>query len=332
MREGNRVERIELSNDWYSASDLLKMELKEVPKLWDPFFPQTGIAGLAGSSDCGKSTLFRNLAIAIALNKKEFLGFPLNVRRGHAFYISTEDDRTGIAANMSKHETVYPELRNSDGLHFLFDSEDIITRLDKALTIRKTDAVFVDAWADTFQGGSINNLNDVRYDLGAYKGLSKKHDCLVCILHHMGKRSEDSNPNKNRLNGSQAIEATMRSLIELRNGSNENEKLLSILKGNYISRKIKEHSFQLGFDESTLTFSGGAKFLPTGTVNQDRTIKYNKDLWIGRMDKVQKEKDLSLTAGYKVLAFDHGNEDMPGLTWFKNNYSKSLDQSDIMAG
>ena len=69
-----KVDEYTYVSDWKTTADLLSSEFKDIPKLWDPFFPKTGIVSLVGSSDCGKSTLARNLAINIVLGKPSFAG------------------------------------------------------------------------------------------------------------------------------------------------------------------------------------------------------------------------------------------------------------------
>jgi RecA-family ATPase len=309
-----------LDKEWCSASTLLKLELKDVPKLWDPFFPQTGIAALAGSSDCGKSTFLRSLAIAVALRKTEFVGFTLNVKYGHAYYISTEDDYASLAANMGKQKIVYPELKDCQGLHFLFSSHDTVSKLDAALKVQKADLIVIDTWADAFYGGSINNLNEVRNDLLTYRDLARKHDCLIVILHHLVKRSENTASDKNKLNGSQAIEATMRSVLELKNGSQDSEKHLVILKSNYLSKELKSHTFKLVFDETSLTFSGTGSFLPTTTkIHGKSGTKYDKQFWVDRFTQLRNDNQWSYARCHEKLKELYPMTEIPGETWFKTH-------------
>ena len=63
-----------------SALSLFKADIQELPKLVNPFFQTAGLASLVGSSDTGKSTFLRQLALSIALKKESFLGFQLNCK------------------------------------------------------------------------------------------------------------------------------------------------------------------------------------------------------------------------------------------------------------
>ncbi|HEY9170301.1 MAG TPA: hypothetical protein VIN72_12485 [Lutibacter sp.] len=49
----------------YNALELYKLKILSVPKLLNPFLQQVGLASLVGTSDSGKSTFLRQLAICI---------------------------------------------------------------------------------------------------------------------------------------------------------------------------------------------------------------------------------------------------------------------------
>ena len=92
--------------------------------------------------------------------------------------------------------------------------------------------------------------------MNGYSQLAQKHQCLIMFLHHCGKRTEDEKtPSKHNLLGSQAFEAKMRLVLELRSDNvNPNLKHLCIVKGNYLPSSFKNDSFDLWFSEN-MTFS-----------------------------------------------------------------------------
>ena len=214
----------------YTAQDLLNLGIKEIPMFWEPFFPAKGLVGLTGSSDCGKSMLLRQLAIAVAQGSKDCLGLPLNLRHSKALYVCTEDDTEGIAALLQKQAASRMEKKMSN-LYFLFDSQNLLGKVDDFLSHTPVDFVVIDVWSDTFTGNP-NNWVDVRQNLVLIKEIAEKNNCLIVILHHTVKNSEKQLPDKSKLNGSQAIEAKLRCLLELRNGEADNERILYVLKAN----------------------------------------------------------------------------------------------------
>jgi hypothetical protein len=111
----------------------------------------------------------------------------------------------------------------------------------------------VDALGDLYTG-NMNASNDVRAFVQQYSQLAQKHGCLVLFMHHTGKRTEDREPSKHNLLGSQGLEAKMRVAFELRaDPYSPDLRHLCVLKGNYLPSEAKERSYVLRFDEN-LTF------------------------------------------------------------------------------
>lgn len=310
-------DRQELSRkEVYSGTDLLNMGIKEIPKLWDPFFPVCGLVGFTGSSDCGKSMFLRQLAIAVSLHQKEFLGYPLRPKHGRGIYVCTEDDVEGIAA------ILHQQIGNADwkrisSLQFLFDAHDLLKRLDAMLTQAPADIVVIDVWSDIFTGNP-NNWVDVRQNLSPLKDLSRRHNCLIVVLHHTTKNSEKNAPDKNKLNGSQAIEAKLRSLLELRNGTNPHERLLFVLKSNYMPREQKEEGLVLQINPKWLLFSNTGRKISLSGANTNVHKAYDPAVWIPRMEKLRKTNGLSYEKARNTLVEQYGVDEVPGVTWFKN--------------
>jgi RecA-family ATPase len=235
---------------------ILSRGIQEIPTLLDPIFPQVGLVAIAGSSDTGKSSWLRQFAIAVSLADSHFLGWKLNLRHKSAIYVSTEDDELAInylLNKQTKNRSLIPsKYRN---LRFLFDTTNLIEKLDKELSRMPADCVIIDAFTDLYSG-SLNQTNEVCTFLNKYKLLSDKHKCLIIFLHHTGKKTEDLEPSKHNLLGSQGFEAKMRLVIELRTDANDDElRHLCLVKGNYLSREYKQASYVLRFDENMLFHS-----------------------------------------------------------------------------
>ena len=72
LKEGGRSTDAEITGEY-----LLQANIEQIPCLVEPFLQQVGLACLAGSSDTGKSSLLRQLAISIVTGAPEgdsFLG------------------------------------------------------------------------------------------------------------------------------------------------------------------------------------------------------------------------------------------------------------------
>ncbi|MDO7874746.1 AAA family ATPase [Hymenobacter sp. ASUV-10] len=239
---------------YYTLGELLDRPNTEVPLLVAPLLQRQGVAMLAGSSDTGKSSFLRQLALDIILEKPTFLGFPIQAVRHSAICISTEDGDEAVGPLLKKQllgQKVPDAARNR--LRFVFDTEHLIMKLDSMLTQQPADLIIIDALGDLFDG-NLNQSNEVRRFISSYSQLAIKHGCLILFMHHTGKRTEDQKPSKNNLLGSQGLEAKMRVVLELRTDSyNPALRHLCVLKGNYLPNDAKEMSYILHFD-SNLTF------------------------------------------------------------------------------
>ncbi len=299
---------------WFSVDDLMNIE--DDPNgwcLWEPFIPKIGIVALAGPSDCGKSTLARQLALAVATGQKEFLNSTLNVKHGRALYVSTEDEHTGTKRVLEKQLEGF-DIDGTDKLQFIFETQNILEELALFLRDNPADLIVVDAWADIFNGNPNNNI-DVRQALKPWDELAKRHECCIVMLHHLVKNADKAEPDKNKLIGSQALEAKLRCILELRLGALPDERLLTILKGNYLPPEIKNKPNVLKLDSSCLVFSNSSK--TASTVNK-KSKQYDKEVWRKRFQDCRTET-ASDRKVIGMLRVKYAGEEIPGRSWFVEN-------------
>lgn len=295
-----------------NGHELMTTGPKEIRWLWDKMLVAVGLAALVGSSDCGKSLLLRQLAIAIVLGLETFLGIPLVIRRRVVFIVCTEDDKDSLAALLSK------QMRGEDPncllrLFFIVEAQDVFAEIRTATKDHPPDVIILDGWADTFDDNP-NSWVDVRRQLRRLKAIADQLDCLILIIHHTVKNSEKTFADKNKVNGSQAIEAKLRCILELRNGEEASQRELRIIKNNYISRPEKAEGILLQLDSETLTFSNtGQKLSITGSVEAAGTV-YDTNLWIGRMAELR-ETGLSYDKARQILLEKFG-ANVPSKGWF----------------
>ena len=298
----------------YSATFLLQQSIKEMPMLWEPYLPQVGLGCVAGASDTGKSAFLRQLALCVACGRSEFLGTSLRPSRRSVIYVSTEDDdlATAFLLNKQNYELKIP-IEELQHLTFLFDTTNVQQVLDSKLTERPADLVIVDCFTDLYYG-SINESNQVRTFLNAYSQLAQKHQCLILFLHHCGKRTEDLVPSKHSLLGSQAFEAKMRVVLELRKDlSDMTCKHLCCTKGNYLSEQDKSESMKLYFSPN-LVFQNTGEHVPF-----EDLIKSSK----AEKEKYKRIKQMQ-SEGYTMdeIAKMENYSDKSGVSRFLSRYEK----------
>jgi len=231
-----------------TGEEMLLHPIKQLPCLWEPYFPQQGLISLTGASDVGKTSFLRQFAIANVLKENSFLGNPLNVRHGRALYLATEDSKMSMQfALQNSIDTAKVKPSQLQELCYLINPANPYSAIEEQLKAAKTDLVIIDSFADVFRG----NLNDntaVRTFLDRYQRLSEKHDTLFIFLHHTRKSAENGNASKNNVNGSQGFEAKMRLVMELKKPDNSNRRDLYFTKGNYLPESLKSQAMQLTFD------------------------------------------------------------------------------------
>lgn len=251
----------ETTENEITGETLLLSDIREIPCLVEPFFQQTGLACLAGSSDIGKSSILRQLAISIVTGKPDFLGFKINAKYRSVIYVSTEDFERETAYLLSRQANEYkPNLLK--GLRFVFDETDLYNNLNKRLFNKAADLVIIDCFADVFSG-DLRDTQRIRTYLHPFQKLSQEHNCLFVFIHHTAKRTENFEPSKNNLLSGQGFESKMRMVIELRaDPNNPSHRHLCIVKGNYLPAIYKKESYVLNFDENNFLFINTGERMP----------------------------------------------------------------------
>jgi predicted ATP-dependent serine protease len=245
---GGKVTRLKTYPYLFTGEELLKNPIIKIPCLWKPFFIKQGLIALTGGSDLGKSSLLRQFALSIALKETSFLGSPLNVRYGRALYLATEDNE--ITAKFSLQNAICKSVKPDElkDLCYLINPDNPLKAIEEQLRNARTDVVIIDSFGDVFNG-NLNDNNAVRTTLNKYQKLSEKYDTLFIFLHHTGKRTENNNPSKNNIIGSQGFEAKMRLVMELRRPDSSQKRILHFTKGNYLPDSIKNNPLELFFND-----------------------------------------------------------------------------------
>jgi archaellum biogenesis ATPase FlaH len=228
-----------------TGEQLLAMKITQVPMLFPPLLQKVGVASLCGSSDTGKSYLCLNLALSICGKEEKVLGLDINKTHGSVIVVCTEDAAEDLCVRLTS--LADGKDINSKNLRFIFETENLVKKLDDELNRQPTDLIIVDTLGDVL-GGNLNQSIEVRQFLKPYKDLAKEHKCLILFNHHIGKGKENNTaPSKNDVLGSQAIESACRTVLMLRKNP-DGKRVLTIVKGNNVPDHIKNKGMVLHFD------------------------------------------------------------------------------------
>lgn len=257
--QNSEKELKELDFSYATGEDLINNSITEVPMLIPPLFQQVGLASIFGSSDVGKSSLARQQCIMVVASDK-FLDFNVNAKHHRAIYVSLEDDLFAISPLFKKQaKALGLEASQLKGLEFIFFSDNIISELDQRLTANPADLVVIDPYSQVCSK-DMYKANEVRDVLAEYQNLAIKHRCLIIFIHHTRKTGESLNPSKNNALGSQAFEAYLRLLLEVKsNINNPDKKHVCVVKGNYVPSKFKRDSFDFEFTKDLIYKSLGTR-------------------------------------------------------------------------
>jgi KaiC/GvpD/RAD55 family RecA-like ATPase/DNA-binding CsgD family transcriptional regulator len=287
-----------------SGLTLIQSEHETLPFLVDGIFQQVGIGAVVGSSDTGKSSFLRQLATAVATGKTDFLGWSIMAKHQRAIYVSTEDDEQAVSILLKKQATgqrIADDLYSN--LRYLFDSENLLDTLETLLSEQAADLVVVDAFSDLFSG-QLNANNEVRKFLNLYSQLAQKHSCLILFLHHTGKRTENFEPSKSNVIGSQGFEAKMRLVIELRQDFLVPQyRHLCIVKGNYLPKEMKTESYVLSFNDNMVFSETGRRVAfeslvkPPSDDSSKQQYEDIKDLIAEGKSQNEAAKELNISKG-----------------------------------
>ena len=241
-----------------SMRELLENPAERQPVLVEPLFPQCGLGAVIGSSDCGKSTLLRQLAACVA-GGRDFLlwkTFPVHKR---VLYVSTEDDSSAMSELLKRQNKAWQlSKEEAERVEFLFSCDCIAEKVEACLVAKPVDLVIIDTFGDICKD-DISQSNNIRNLLNLFADTTRRHGCFILFAHHIRKTGENTAPSKLNALGSQAFEAKMRVLIELRRSKRNKDLLhLCIVKGNYLPNDYKQQSFDLQTDsDMNFTATGG---------------------------------------------------------------------------
>lgn len=242
--------------DLVTGTALLKKGIKELPTLLHPILPEKGLVALVGSSDIGKSIFLYQLCSAIATGQKHFLGYELRAKHNRTLYFSTEDNDYDVCFKFGRYcESVGLEPNKLVQTFFCFNYDEIYQRLKICLTESEFDLIVIDTYSDVF-GENLNDTHLVRTFMNPIQQLANEAGCLILLLHHTGKRTDDKPPHKSNILGAQGFESKTRLVMELRKDFMEPHiRHLCIVKGNHLPEEFKCTSIALEFDGEKMLFT-----------------------------------------------------------------------------
>jgi hypothetical protein len=224
-----------------------------IPFLVEGLVPQVGITEFVGVAGLRKSLLMQQLGLDIT-SGDSWLGFKLNPKRRRVIYVSTEDDDVVIEVRARKQLGAlnYDVVESLEGFITLTNYDNLIKELKQVLSYFPVDVIIVDSKEDAFEGDI--NTTKIRNFMNAFYQLSKPYKLAIVFVHHLNKGNERKKVTIDMISGSHSIGGKTRSIIGMHEIPNGN-RLLYLVKVNYVPDGMKDKEWELEFDPQSLTFT-----------------------------------------------------------------------------
>lgn len=244
-----------LSSQTTSMKSLMAEKDESLQFLLNPVFPICGIGAVVGGSDCCKSTFLRQLAACVA-SEGEFLFWKPSPVHRRVLYVSTEDEESAMGRLLKRQNKTWQlSDEQAERVEFLFSCDCIPQKVEAVLGERRADLVIVDTFGDICKE-DLSQSNNIRNLLNSFGDIARRYNCFILFAHHLRKSGEGSAASKFNILGSQAFEAKMRVVLELRRKPGSGNALqVRILKGNYLPFDYKQQVFELRLDENMCLFA-----------------------------------------------------------------------------
>ncbi len=257
-----------------SALDVLNDDIVDEEFLVDKILPRACICLLSGSSDTGKSILAQQIALDIALGRKNIIGLKTNLRHKKSLYFSTEDFRPRWAKRLKRIELTDEERKLVENMTLFFEASKFSASTLKYFLVHEpVDIAVIDVLVDIYPG-DMNSATGVRNFLNPYKEIARITGTTILFIAHTTKKSQlFGGASKGNVSGSHSIEAAMRGVLELRNeGGDDATRLLHITKSNYLSPADKKQPIKLHLLPS-LQFENRGEKVVTDRIAQTDCIR-----------------------------------------------------------
>lgn len=249
-KEGHEKRGVDDCFDFRPASKILK-ECKPVEWLVGDLLPKAGTSVIAGAPKSGKSTISRQLCIAVAQGG-EFLN--RKVSKGKVLYLALEE-QANILANQLKKQG----LQDKDELLIHsghVNTADKFTALDNLIKAQSPAILVIDTLILFAGVQDINSYNETYTNMGRFNEIARQNNCHILFIHHQNKSDKFG---MNTIMGSSAIHASVDVAM-----------IFSNFKGTrYLTT---EQRAGIPFNNQALEFYNGTQTYKTTTITKKRGI------------------------------------------------------------
>jgi hypothetical protein len=163
-----------------TLDELLSEPEEQVAYVWDRTLPVGGISICAAKPKVGKSTLARNLAVAIT-RSEAFFGRA--TAKGKVIYLCLEEKRAEVAAHFRRMGAQGPDIF----IHTGRAPDDALAALQEAIDEFNPSLVIVDPLARFVRVRDFNDYAEMARGMEPLIDLARVTGCHILCVHHCGK-------------------------------------------------------------------------------------------------------------------------------------------------
>lgn len=205
----NRANRERRAFTFTALTDLLEEPEESVAWTVDGLLPTGGVSMVAAKPKVGKSTLARNIALAVARGAPFF---DRATAAGPVVYLALEEKRAQVAAHFRRmgatgEEPVF--------VHVGSAPDDALDRLREAIALHRPVLAIIDPLLKLIRLKDGNDYAEVSRALEPLIDLARESGCHLLCVHHLGKGERSSGDD---VLGSTALFGAVDTLVKMRRG------------------------------------------------------------------------------------------------------------------
>jgi hypothetical protein len=200
--------------EFKSLADLYSQPDDGCESLLDGLLQKGGFSILAAKPKVGKSTLARNLVLAIARGDQAFLGREIKIS-GPAVYLGLEEKTSEVRAHFQR-MGASPDLPIyiHTGSALMVSAGQAIIDLDKVIGEKKAVLAVVDTLQRLLRLKDLNKYGEVSLTLEPLVKVARDSGCHIMLVHHTKKGPDDDILDS--VSGSTAIGGACDTLIAMK--------------------------------------------------------------------------------------------------------------------
>ena len=187
--------------------EAIKREIRPRQQIIENLLPEKSQVVLGGTTGANKSFMAMQLAMSLANDEKEFLGFKIKVNGLNVLYCDTECGEDTMIERFKAITQNFPDWNNArfNMVSRVGMESDVYDDLESAINIFKPDVLVIDCLYNTTDGADISRNEKLFPTLKRITKLRDDYDLTILAIHHMNKGNHQEGLVKDRMSGGSVL-------------------------------------------------------------------------------------------------------------------------------